>query len=85
MQLEKALVFCHSEDWVQYLWYLQRGLPSSGLLYIHQAYAEDPDQMFKITTLDFNNLPIKDKKVDFSKDLFTSDNNAIIIEKKDSN
>ncbi len=26
--------------------------------------------MFKLTTLDFNNLPIKDKKVDFSKDLF---------------
>ena len=34
------------------------------------AACEDPDQMFKITTLDMNNLPIKDKKVDFSKDLF---------------
>ena len=32
---------------------------------------EGSDQMFKVTTLDFNNLPKgEDKKVDFSKDLF---------------
>ena len=31
---------------------------------------EGSDQMFKITTFDFNNLPKDGKKVDFSKDLF---------------
>ena len=31
---------------------------------------EGSDQMFKITTLDLNNVPMKDKKVDWSKDLF---------------
>ena len=31
---------------------------------------EGSNQMFKITTLDFNDLPIKDKKIDLSHDLF---------------
>ena len=46
-----------------------------GYLYVHTplitcADCEGSDQMFKITTMDFNNLPKKDEKVDFSKDLF---------------
>lgn len=47
-----------------------------GYLYVHTplitcADCEGSDQMFKITTFDFNNLPKdKDGKVDFSKDLF---------------
>ena len=46
-----------------------------GYLYVHTplitcADCEGSDQMFKITTLDLNNLPLKDKKVDYSKDLF---------------
>ncbi len=46
-----------------------------GFLYVHTplitcADCEGSDQMFKITTLDLNNLPTKDKKVDYSKDLF---------------
>ncbi len=31
---------------------------------------EGSDQMFKITTFDFDKLPMKDGKIDFSKDLF---------------
>lgn len=49
---------------------------SNGYLYVHTplittADCEGSDQMFKITTLDYDNLP-KDKegKVDLSKDLF---------------
>lgn len=49
---------------------------SRGYLYVHTplitcADCEGSDQMFKVTTFDFNNLP-KDEngKVDFSKDLF---------------
>ena len=46
-----------------------------GYLYVHTplitcADCEGSDQMFKITTLDLNNLSYKDKKVDYSKDLF---------------
>ena len=47
-------------------------------LYVHTplittADCEGSDQMFKITTLDFNNLPKNEKgKVDMSKDLFGS-------------
>ena len=49
---------------------------SKGYLYVHTplitcADCEGSDQMFKITTLDMNNLPLdENKKVDFSKDLF---------------
>lgn len=49
---------------------------SNGYLYVHTplitcADCEGSDQMFKITTLDYNNLPkTPDGKVDFSKDLF---------------
>ena len=49
---------------------------SRGYLYVHTplitcADCEGSDQMFKITTLDMNNLPLNEnKKVDFSKDLF---------------
>ena len=44
-------------------------------VYVHTplittADCEGSDQMFKITTLDFNKLPMKDGKVDFSRDLF---------------
>ena len=47
-----------------------------GYVYVHTplitcADCEGSDQMFKLTTLDFNNLPkTEDGKVDFSKDLF---------------
>ncbi|MCR5113917.1 MAG: asparagine--tRNA ligase [Acholeplasmatales bacterium] len=46
-----------------------------GYLYVHTplitcADCEGSDQMFKITTLDMNNLPKVDGKVDFSEDLF---------------
>ncbi len=46
-----------------------------GYLYVHTplitcADCEGSDQMFKITTLDFDNLPKNEGKVDFSKDLF---------------
>ena len=47
-----------------------------GYLYVHTplittADCEGSDQMFKITTLDMNKLPLtEDGKVDFSKDLF---------------
>lgn len=48
---------------------------SNNYVYVHTplfttAACEDPDQMFKVTTLDFNNLPKKEGKVDFSEDLF---------------
>lgn len=49
---------------------------SHGYVYVHTplitcADCEGSDQMFKITTLDMNNLPLNDDgKVDFSKDLF---------------
>ncbi len=48
---------------------------SNNYVYVHTPLitttdCEGSDQMFKITTFDFNDLPIKDKKVDFSKDLF---------------
>ncbi len=46
-----------------------------GYLYVHTplitcADCEGSDQMFKISTLNFNQLPTVDGKVDFSKDLF---------------
>ncbi len=46
-----------------------------GYLYVHTplitcADCEGSDQMFKITTLDFNHLPMTKDGVDFSKDLF---------------
>lgn len=46
-----------------------------GYLYVHTplitcADCEGSDQMFKITTLDFNHLPMTKDVVDFSKDLF---------------
>lgn len=49
---------------------------SNGFLYVHTPLitctdCEGSDQMFKISTLNFNNLPKnKDGSVDFSKDLF---------------
>ena len=49
---------------------------SNGYLYVHTplitcADCEGSDQMFKVTTLDVNDLPMgEDGKVDFSKDLF---------------
>ncbi len=48
---------------------------SNGYIYVHTPLitttdCEGSDQMFKITTLDFDNLPKTDGKVDFSKDLF---------------
>ena len=44
-------------------------------IYVHApllttADCEGSDQMFKVTTLDMNNLPMRDGSVDFSKDLF---------------
>lgn len=51
---------------------------SNNYLYVHTplittADCEGSDQMFKVTTLDLNHLPIgEDKKVDMSKDLFGS-------------
>ena len=44
-------------------------------LYVHTplitcADCEGSDQMFKVTTLDLDNLPMEDNHVDFSKDLF---------------
>ncbi|MDE5715168.1 MAG: asparagine--tRNA ligase [Anaeroplasmataceae bacterium] len=46
-----------------------------GYIYVHTplitcADCEGSDQMFKITTLDLNHLPLDQNKVDFSKDLF---------------
>ena len=48
---------------------------SNNYVYVHTplittADCEGSDQMFKVTTLDFNNLPKKDGKVDMSRDLF---------------
>ena len=48
---------------------------SKGYVYVHTplittADCEGSDQMFKITTLDFDNLPQIDGKTDMSKDLF---------------
>ena len=48
---------------------------SHDYLYVHTplitcADCEGSDQMFKVTTLDMNNLPKVDGKVDFSEDLF---------------
>ncbi len=48
---------------------------SHNYLYVHTplittADCEGSDQMFKITTLDFNNLPMEDNVVDMKKDLF---------------
>lgn len=45
-------------------------------VYVHTpllttAACEDPDQMFKVSTLDLNNIPKVDGKVDFTKDLFS--------------
>ncbi|MDE7264184.1 MAG: asparagine--tRNA ligase [Anaeroplasmataceae bacterium] len=47
----------------------------NGYLYVHTplitcADCEGSDQMFKISTLNFNHLPYDEGKVDFSKDLF---------------
>ena len=44
-------------------------------VYVHTpllttADCEGSNQMFKVTTFDMNNVPLKDKKADFSKDLF---------------
>ena len=44
-------------------------------VYVHTpllttADCEGSDQMFKVTTLDMNNVPMKDGKADFSQDLF---------------
>ena len=44
-------------------------------VYVHTpllttADCEGSDQMFKVTTLDMNNLPLDNKKVDFKQDLF---------------
>ena len=48
---------------------------SNNYVYVHTplittADCEGSDQMFKVTTLDLNNLPKKDGEVDMSKDLF---------------
>ena len=48
---------------------------SHNYVYVHTplittADCEGSDQMFKITTLDMNHLPMKDGEVDMSKDLF---------------
>lgn len=48
---------------------------SHNYVYVHTPLitttdCEGSDQMFKLTTLDFNNLPMIDGKVDMAKDLF---------------
>ena len=48
---------------------------NNNYVYVHTpllttADCEGSDQMFKVTTLDLNNIPKEDGKVDFSKDLF---------------
>ena len=48
---------------------------TNGYLYVHTpllttADCEGSDQMFKVTTLDFDNLPMAEGKCDFKKDLF---------------
>ena len=47
----------------------------NGYIYVHTpllttADCEGSDQMFKVTTLDMNNLPMEDGKCDFKEDLF---------------
>ena len=47
----------------------------NGYIYVHTpllttADCEGSDQMFKVTTLDMDNLPMEDGKCDFKKDLF---------------
>ena len=54
---------------------IHRYFQDRGYLYVHTplitcADCEGSDQMFKISTLNLNNLPLKDGKVDYSKDLF---------------
>ena len=49
---------------------------SHNYVYVHTPLitttdCEGSDQMFKLTTLDFNNLPMIDGKVDMTKDLFS--------------
>ena len=49
---------------------------SHNYVYVHTpllttADCEGENQMFKVTTFDFNNLPKRDDKVDMSKDLFS--------------
>lgn len=48
---------------------------SNGYIYAHTPFlttadCEGSDQMFKVTTFDFNDIPLKDGKADFSKDVF---------------
>ncbi len=48
---------------------------SNGYLYVHTplittADCEGENQMFKLTTLDLDNIPLKDGKCDYEKDLF---------------
>ena len=48
---------------------------NNNYVYVHTpllttADCEGSDQMFKVTTLDLNNVPKEDGKVDYSKDLF---------------
>lgn len=48
---------------------------TNNYVYVHTPLitttdCEGSDQMFKITTLDFNHLPMKDGKLDMSRDLF---------------
>ena len=48
---------------------------SNNYVYVHTpllttADCEGSDQMFKVTTLDMNNIPKKDGQVDYSQDLF---------------
>ncbi len=48
---------------------------SNNYVYVHTpllttADCEGSDQMFKVSTFDFNNIPKKDGKVDYSKELF---------------
>lgn len=47
----------------------------NGYVYVHTplittADCEGSDQMFKVTTLNFSDIPIKDGQIDFTKDLF---------------
>jgi len=49
---------------------------NNNYVYVHTPLitttdCEGSDQMFKVTTFDLNNLPLKDKKVDMTKDLFS--------------
>lgn len=48
---------------------------TNGYVYAHTPFlttsdCEGSDQMFKVTTFDLNNVPLNDKKADYSKDLF---------------